>query len=86
MRRIRFSLKWLLILLTFVGVSLYVLYVRPTAAAEQFSQQLKTATDLETVGEQYFVGMDPDGTIVESDLPRRTGADVLSAGRISPFE
>jgi hypothetical protein len=32
---------------------------------------------LETVGEQYFVGMDTDGAIIKSDLPQRTWADVL---------
>jgi hypothetical protein len=41
--RPRFSLKWLLIAFTILGVAFYVAFVRPTAQANRFIESLKAA-------------------------------------------
>jgi hypothetical protein len=77
LRFIRFSLRRLLILTALAAALLYVLILRPVIVAKQFTRQIETSTDLESVSRRYFSEMRTDGARIKSDLRKRTWMDVF---------
>lgn len=77
MRFLRFSIRRLLILTALVAVLLYVLLIRPVAIAKEFAHEIETSTDLATLSDKHFGGMDSNGARVDAYLSDRTWANVF---------
>ena len=89
MMRPRFSLKWLLIAFTILGVAFYVAFVRPTVIAQRFinlveHDELQRAESLFIEPDKPFdLGRKEKSVpvIVEAELLPRTWHDVLKMQR-----
>lgn len=79
----RFTTKRLFALISIVAVSLYVLYVRPTAVAHSFAREVIAAskTDLSSVSREYFQGMRTDEASLKLIWNDRTWTDILRCRR-----
>ena|SRR6478609_4300579 len=78
MNRIRFSIRWLLLLTSFISVLLYVFYFRPTALAKDFFGVVKAeaGANIESVGKKYFGGSNWNGASLDQQLHPRSWLDV----------
>jgi hypothetical protein len=84
MRRPQFSLKWLLVLVTFASLLFYLALVRPTIIANKLVTDVESGdrTKHKSICDEYFgIGVFSGDTTLTVDVRPRTWIDVFKGQR-----